>query len=99
MAGLLGPGQAIALAIDPPMQPNEQAVALTPNAGDILLIDPALNRVTVQNQTDRVVAYMVTIAPAILVKAAAVPWRRVAGDLGHALQESGLLDRFKRLLR
>ncbi len=89
----------IVLAIDPPLKSNEQVVTLTPNAGDIMLLDPALDRVTIQNQTDRVVAYMVTIVPSILAKAATVPWRRVAADLGHAVRQSGLLDQFARLLR
>ena len=99
VAGLLEPGQTIVHTLDPPLAVNEQPIALTPNAGDIMLIDPALDRVTIQNQTDRVVAYMVTVVPSLVVKAAMVPWRRVATDLGHAVRESGLLDQFKRLLR
>lgn len=99
VAGLLEPGGAIVLVIDPPLGPNEQPVAITPNPGDIILLDPALDRVTIQNQTDRVVAYMMTIVPSLVVKAATVPWRRVAEDLEHALRQGGLLDQFKRLLR
>lgn len=81
------------------MGPNEQPVALTPNAGDIILLDAQADRVTVQNQTDRVVAYMMSVVPSVLVKAATVPWKRIAADLGHAVRESGILDRFARLLR
>ncbi|MDB4955847.1 MAG: hypothetical protein JWO36_3416 [Myxococcales bacterium] len=99
MGGLLRPGEALVLVIEPPMGPNEQPVALTPNAGDIILLDAQPGRVTVHNQTDRVVAYMMSVVPSMLVKAATVPWRRIASDLGHAVRESGLLDRFARLLR
>lgn len=81
------------------MGPNEQPVALTPNAGDIILLDACPDRVTVHNQTDRVVAYMMSVVPSVLVKAATVPWKRIASDLGHAVRESGLLDRFRALLR
>jgi hypothetical protein len=98
-AGLLGPHESIVLVIDPPMHEREQPVALTPNAGDILLRDATLDRVTVVNTTDRIVAYMMTVAPKLLIKAATVPWGRVATDLGKAVRESGLLDRFARLLR
>lgn len=99
IAGLLEPGQAIALMIDPPLRPNEQPVALTPNAGDILLRDASAERVTVVNQTDRVVAYLLTVVPSVVVKAAMVPWRRVIADLGQAVKNSGVLDRFAALLR
>ena len=97
--GLLEPGGSIVLVIDPPLQPHEQPVAMTPNAGDILLRDATLDRVTIVNQTDRVVAYMMTVVPRLLVKAATVPWKRVVTDLGTALQKSGMLDRFARLLK
>lgn len=85
--------------IDPPMRSGEQPVALTPNAGDILLLDASLDRVAVQNQTDRVVAYLVLVAPSTLVKAATVPWKRIASDIGQAVRESGVLQRLARLLR
>lgn len=97
--GLLGPGEAIVLVIEPPMGPNEQPVAITPNAGDIILLDAQPDRVTVHNQTDRVVAYMMSVVPSMLVKAATVPWKRIASDLGTAVRKSGLLDRFAQLLR
>ncbi len=97
--GLLGPGEAIVLVIDPPMGPNEQPVALTPNAGDIILLDAQPDRVTVHNQTDRVVAYLMSVVPRTLVKAATVPWKRIVTDLGTAVRKSGLLDRFAQLLR
>jgi hypothetical protein len=99
MAGLLEPGQAIVLVIDPPMTAHEQPIAVTPNGGDILLLDAELDRVTIRNQTDRVVAYMMTVVPRVLVKAAMVPWKRVAADLSQAVRKSGVLDRFARLLR
>ena len=99
IAGLLEPGQAIVLVIDPPMTVHEQPVVMTPNGGDILLLDAELDRVTIQNQTDRVVAYLMTVVPRVLVKAATVPWKRIAADLGHAVRESGVLDRFARMLR
>jgi hypothetical protein len=83
--------------IDPPLRAHEQPVALTPNAGDILLRDATLDRVTVVNQTDRVVAYLLAIVPRVLVKAATVPWKRVAADLGTAVRNSGVLDRFAQL--
>jgi hypothetical protein len=98
LAGLLQPGGSIVLVIDPPLRPHEQPVAVTPNAGDILLRDATLDRVTIVNQTDdRVVAYLMTVVPRVLVKAAAVPWKRVAADLGTAIQNSGVLDRFAQL--
>ena len=81
------------------MGPNEQPIAVTPNAGDIILLDAQPDCVTVQNQTDRVVAYMMSVVPTVLVKAATVPWKRIASDLGTAVKKSGLLDRFARLLR
>jgi len=99
VGGLLGPGEAIVLVIEPPMGPNEQPVALTPNAGDIVLLDAQPDRVTVHNPTDRVVAYMMSVVPSMLVKAATVPWKRIASDLGTAVRKSGLLDRFAQLLR
>lgn len=99
VAGLLEPGQAIVLVIDPPMGPAEQPVALTPNAGDIILLDAMADRVTIQNRTDRVVAYLMTVAPRVLVKAATVPWKRIVSDLGQAVRESGVLERFARMLR
>jgi hypothetical protein len=100
MAGLLAPGQSIVLVIDPPMLAYEQPVALTPNAGDILLRDATRERVTITNQSDeRVVAYVMTIVPRVLVKAATVPWKRVLADLGTAVQQSGVLDRFAQLFK
>jgi hypothetical protein len=99
MAGLLQPGEAVVLVLEPPLGPNELPVALTPNGGDILLRDAEHDRVTIQNQTDRVVAYMVTAVPRVLVTAATVPWKRIANDLGRAVRASGLLDRFAALLR
>lgn len=99
VAGLLEPGQALVLVIEPPMQANEQPVVLTPNAGDIILLDAQTDRVTVKNQTDRVVAYMVSVVPSVLVKAASVPWKRIVSDLGTAVRESGVLDRFARMFR
>lgn len=98
IAGLLEPGQAIVLVIDPPMGPNEQPVALTPNAGDILMRDVTLNRVTVVNTTDRIVAYLLTVVPKLLVRAAMVPWKRVINDLSQAVKNSGVLDRFAQLI-
>jgi len=88
------------LVIDPPCGPDEQPVALTPNAGDILLRDATFDRVTIVNTTDdRVVAYLMTVVPSFVVKAAMVPWRRVAADLGQAIKNSGILDRFAALLQ
>lgn len=98
IAGLLEPGQSLVLVIDPPLRDSEQPVALTPNAGDILLRDATASRVTVVNTTDRVVAYLMTVAPKLLVKAATVPWQRVITDLRQAVRNSGVLDRFAQLL-
>jgi hypothetical protein len=98
VAGLLEPRQALVLAIDPPLRDNEQPVALTPNAGDIMLRDAAPDRVTIVNTTDRIVAYLMTVAPKLLIKAATVPWQRVITDLSQAVRNSGVLDRFAQLL-
>lgn len=87
------------LAIDPPLAPHEQPIALTPNAGDLILLDARLDRVTVQNETDRIVAYLVTVVPRALVKAATMPWKQLVIDLGKAVHESGMLERFARLLK
>ncbi len=84
--------------IDPPLQDHEQPLALTPNAGDILLRDATLDRVTIVNTTDRIVAYLLTVVPRVLVKAAMVPWKRVISDLGQAVRNSGVLDKFAQLL-
>ena len=97
--GLLEPGQAIVVAIDPPLEAHEEAVVLTPNAMDILMQDVQLNRVTLVNRTDRVVGYVTTAVPRVLVKAAMVPWKRVIADLGTAVREGGLLERFAQLLK
>lgn len=98
-AGLLEPHQTIVLPIDPPLQENEQPLAVTPNAGDLLMRDVTLTQVVLVNTTDRVVAYMMTVVPRALVKLAMVPWRRVVADLGQAVKNSGILDRFAYLLR
>ena len=97
-AGLLDPGVSIRIAIDPPLQDNEQPVVATPNAGDVLITEASTTHAIVSNQTDRIVAYMFAIAPKVLVQAASVPWKRVARDLGTAIERSGILDRFARLL-
>lgn len=97
-AGLLDPGLSIRIAIDPPLADNEQPVVLTPSAGDVLITEASTTHAIVTNQTDRIAAYMFTIAPRLLIQAAAVPWKRVARDLGTAIERSGLLDRFARLL-
>ena len=86
------------IPIDPPLRDFEQPVVITPNAGDVLLQDVSLTHATVVNQTDRIVAYAFTVAPRLLVKAATVPWSRVVRDLGQAVKNSGLLERFSRLL-
>lgn len=96
--GLLDPGQSIVIPIDPPLRDFEQPVVITPNAGDVLLQDASLTHATVANQTDRIVAYAFTVAPRLLVKAATVPWGRVVRDLGQAVKNSGLLERFSRLI-
>lgn len=80
------------------MQPGEQAVAVTPNAGDILLRDAYPERVTIENQTDRVVAYFLTIVPSVYVQVATIPWGRVLSDVGYAVRKSGVLQRLGRLL-
>lgn len=98
VAGLLEPRQVLVLPIDPPLRDNEQPVALTPNAGDVLLRDAAPDRVTIVNTTDRIVAYLMTAAPRVLVKVASVPWQRVINDLSTAVRNSGVLDRFAHLL-
>lgn len=85
------------LPIDPPLGPNELPVALTPNGGDILLRAAEHDQVTIENQTDRVVAYMMTAVPRALVTAATMPWKRIMGDLGHAMRENGLRDWFRAL--
>ena len=97
VAGLLEPRQTLMVTIDPPLEAHEQPVALTPNGGDIMLLDATVDSVTVRNETDRVVAYVVAVAPRVLVKAASMPWKRIASDLGHAFRESGMLERFARL--
>lgn len=61
--------------------------------------DVTLTQVVLVNTTDRVVAYVMTVVPRALVKLAMVPWRRVIGDLGQAVKNSGILDRFAHLLR
>ena len=98
IAGLLEPGQTIVLTIDPPLRAHEQPLALTPNAGDIYLRDATQDRVTIVNTTDRIVAYLMTVVPRVLVKAATVPWPRVIADLGQAVRNSGVLDRFAQLI-
>jgi len=98
VGGLIGPRQSVVLAIDPPLRPNEQPVAVSPNAGDIMMRDVTTSTVTISNETDRVVAYLMTVVPRFFVKAAMVPWRRVAADLGQALKNSGVLERFARFL-
>jgi hypothetical protein len=40
---------------------------------------------------------MMTVVPRLLVKAATVPWKRVAADLGTAVRNSGVLERFAQL--
>lgn len=99
VAGLLEPRQVLRIAIDPPLRPHEQPVAVTPNAGDIILLDATQEQVSIRNETDRVVAYLVAIVPRAFVKAATVPWKRIASDLGTAVRESGVLARFARLLK
>jgi len=75
------------------MRPGEQAIAVTPNAGDILLRDASPEFVTVTNQSDRVVAYFLTIVPSTYVQAAMIPWGRVLTDVGYAVRKSGVLQR------
>jgi hypothetical protein len=100
MAGFLQPGGSIVLVIEPPLRSHEQPVALTPNAGDVLLLNATLDHVTIVNQSnERVVAYLVTIVPRLFVKAATVPWKRVAADLGTAVRNSGVLDRLAQLFK
>jgi hypothetical protein len=99
IAGLLQPHQSVVLTIDPPLRAHEQPIALTPNAGDIVLQDATLERVTVTNTTNRIVAYLMTVAPKLLIKAATVPWKRVVSDLSTAVRNSGLLERFAQLLK
>lgn len=97
IAGLLEPGQVLVLVIDPPLSDHEQPVAFTPNAGDVLLREATRDRVTIVNTTDRIVAYLLTTAPKLLVKAATIPWKRVVTDLRQAVRNSGLLERFAQL--
>jgi hypothetical protein len=50
--------------------------------------------VVVVNNTDRAVVYMLVVVPSVYVKAATVPWRQVLNDVGYAIEQSGLLERF-----
>ena len=97
--GLLGPGQTFVVAIEPPLEANEEPVVLTPNVADILMQDVQPDRVTLVNCSNRVVGYVTTVVPSVLVKAALVPWKRVIADLGTAVREGGLLERFAQLLK
>jgi len=95
--GILAPHQEFTVVLDPPMKPNEQPVAITPQPGDILLRDVVPESVTVVNQTDRIVAYFLTVVPTIYVQAAKVPWGRVLTDVGYAIRNSGLLEQINNL--
>jgi len=97
--GLLGPHQVVTLTINPPLGDHEQPVLVTPKAGDVLIQEAGLDSVIIANQTDRSAAFVVTAAPRVLVRAAAVPWGQVFRDLGAAVQESGVLDQLKGLFR
>ncbi len=71
---------------------------MTPHAGDILLRDALPDRVTVENQTDRVVAYFLTVVPSTYVQAAMIPWKRVFSDVSYAVRKSGVFQRLGQLL-
>jgi hypothetical protein len=95
--GLLEPGAAVVLTIDPPLQDHEQPILFTPHAGDVLMHDVQLGRLTVVNHANRISAYVLTIVPKVLVKAAMVPWGRVLTDLKQAVRDSGVLDQIGQL--
>jgi hypothetical protein len=95
-AGLLQPRQRLAVVISPPLQPHEQPVVLTPNAGDIALINAADHQVLIHNQTDRIVGYVVAIVPRAVVQIATLPWRKIASDIGQAFRENAVLQRLLR---
>jgi hypothetical protein len=95
--GILAPHQEFTVVLDPPMKPNEQPIVITPQPGDILLRNVVPESATVVNQTDRIVAYFLTVIPTIYVQAAKVPWMRVIADVGYAVRNSGLLEQIGQL--
>lgn len=95
--GLLQPREVKQLLLSSSMTDTQQAAVMTPRAGDVQLIASSFTEVTVENQTDRIAAYVVVVVPKVAVKLATVPWGAVVRDVGMALDDSGILERVKQL--
>lgn len=67
--------------------------------GDILLRNATFDQVTIVNQTDRTVAYLMTVVPRALIKAAMVPWKQIVAELGQSSRWNGILSKFASLLK
>ena len=99
MFGVIEPGGYVIVDVKPPIKDNERPMVLTPDSRDLLLENVAPAAVQIRNLNGiRIVGYVLVIVPSIVANAAVLPWRKIATDLGHAInKEGGVIDQIKRL--
>lgn len=100
-AGALTPGDTKVVTFSPGIQPEEEAIVLTPHPGDVRLRVISAEEVEVINETDRVVPYFFAVTPRKYIALTTVKWAQVAAQTKRALKHITIgdaLEFFMRLL-